>query len=228
MGGVDLLAVVQARMSSSRLPQKMLMDLSGRSVLGWVLYRLNCASRVSEIVLATSTDVSDDPLVSRARSLGCNVVRGSLDNVTARVSQVLEKTGASAFVRICGDSPFICPSLIDRAIDEFERKNVDLVTNVFPRSFPTGQSVEVFCAKAFLNVQTLCLTDEDKEHVSSFFYKHSKSFRIYNFQNIRDLSGMRLSLDTMDDYKKMTVLVQKSISIDTDLNGLVSQLENLS
>lgn len=223
-----MLAIVQARMSSSRLPQKMLMDLSGWSVLEWVLYRVNCASRVSEVVLATSTDISDNHLVLRAESLGIEVVRGSLNNVYARVCQVLEKNGASEFLRICGDSPFICPSLIDRAIDEFERRKVDLVTNVFPRSFPTGQSVEVFCSKAFFKVQMLNLTDADKEHVSSFFYKHSQNFRIHNIQNSQDLSGMRLSLDTVDDYKKMALLARRFIGLDTDLDGLVSQLENLS
>ena len=166
-------------MSSTRLPGKMLKTLQGLPVIDHVLDAAASAIGRTGTILLTSSESSDDPLVRHVKKKGFAVYRGELDNVFGRFRACLEKHPCDWFFRICGDSPFLDPNLLKTA---WKRTNAagqtDIITNVFPKTFPPGQSVELINAKTFLGVDTEKLDDEQREHVTTLFYRHPEIYRI--------------------------------------------------
>jgi spore coat polysaccharide biosynthesis protein SpsF len=188
--------VVFARMDSVRLPGKALADLCGRPMLGRVLDRVRRARLCRRVVFATSERPSDGAIASFAKSEGVEVFRGDAADVVERALGCCDALGLDAFVRISGDSPFMPPELIDRALEAMQQTDADLVTNVFPRSYPAGASVEVIKAKALRRAHERMTTDE-REHVTSAFYSAPDAWRIVNFSaSARAYADLRLTVDT--------------------------------
>lgn len=203
-----MLAVITARMSSKRFPGKALSDVAGRTLLGRAVDRVKCARFVGSLVVATSVESSDDHIVEFCRREGVAWFRGALDDVAGRVLGAVQQDGATAFVRISGDSPLIDPHLIDRGIKVFSERQPDVVTNVFPRTFPHGQSVEVIATDAF---ETLCRNQGDahhREHVTSGFYAASSDWRIENFESGEAGPFASLTVDTADDLDRIVGILQ--------------------
>ncbi len=188
MGSGAPVALVVARMSSSRLPGKSLTPLGDDVVLGYVTSAIKECSNVSEIVVVTSTDPSDNAIVDWCRFRGLAVTRGSLKNVTERVLEAAQEYGAQAFVRVSGDSPLIDPRLVDYAVSLFRAHDYDVVTNIFPRTFPPGQSVEVVRTASLAVTCSDGLTSFEEEHVTQVFYQHPERFNIRNFE-VAELAG---------------------------------------
>ena len=189
-------ALVQARMSSRRLPGKVLRPLCGKPVLEYVIERLMRCRTLDELVVATFVDVSDDPVQALCSALGVYCHRGSLDNVARRYREAVEARGLDAFVRVSGDSPLIDHALVDSAVDLFRTGDWDVVSNVFPRTFPAGQSVEVVSAEALERAVDATSAADELEHPTLFFYRHPKRFRIHNMTSEEDHREVHLSLDT--------------------------------
>ena len=158
--------IIQARMNSARLPGKMLRKIGGKPTLEYLIDRVQLIRGNIVIVVATSVKKSDDDIERFCISNQINYFRGSLDDVALRMLTAAKKNGMDAFIRINGDSPFINQKLIDRAISIFENGNFDLVTNVFPRSFPVGQSVEIIKTSTFDCIYKMLSASEDSEHVT--------------------------------------------------------------
>jgi len=198
---------VQARMSSRRFPGKVLAPLAGRPMIDHVLERCGDAFGGDRVVLATSVERSDDALVAHAQDLGANVFRGDLDNVFARFQQCLAAHPCEWFVRISADSPLIDPRLIARVAERRE-PSIDLVTNVQPRTFPAGQSVEVVSAQRFASMDAAGLTAEEREHVTLVFYRHADRYRVRNVAS-RDpqLAQQHLTVDTREDLAAVEALL---------------------
>ena len=137
------LAIIQARMSSQRLPGKVLKEVQGRPLLDYVCKRISKSRLLQNTVVATSDHSSDDPVFEYCLNQGIECYRGPLEDVAGRFAGALLNYGAPAFLRISADSPFIDPELIDEAIRHFQSGKYEIVTNVFPRSFPKGQSLEI-------------------------------------------------------------------------------------
>ena len=116
---------------------------------------------------------------------------------------------ADAFVRINGDSPLIDPAIIDQSVNIFQNGKYDLVTNVFPRSFPVGQSVEIIKFITFEKVYQRMSQPEEFEHVTKYFYNHPDDYRIYNLTNETDLSHYRLVVDTPEDLYRIRKIIDK-------------------
>jgi spore coat polysaccharide biosynthesis protein SpsF len=173
--------IVFARMSSSRLPGKSLANLGDDVVLGYVVRSLRQVNRASGVTVATSEDASDDPIAEWCHQIGVDCFRGSLDDVAGRALAAAEMLDAAAFVRISGDSPLIDPALVDYAISLFHDMDCDLATNVFPRSFPRGQSVEVLRRSALDAAYKAGFSSSDKEHVTKAFYARPELYSIVNF-----------------------------------------------
>ena len=138
-----MLVIIQARLSSVRLPGKVLRPLAGRPMLAQLVDRLKMAKRVGAIIVATSTETDDDAIARFCADMGVRCFRGPVADVAERLTEAAEDAGAEAFVRINGDSPLMCPAIVDAVIELYEAQDVDLATNVQTRTFPRGLSVEV-------------------------------------------------------------------------------------
>jgi spore coat polysaccharide biosynthesis protein SpsF len=221
-----MLAIIQARFSSQRLPGKVLKPLSQLPLLGWTVQRLQQCELLSAIVLATSDAVTDDPVAEYGQQLGLEVHRGSLNDVATRFCQVITARQADAFVRVCGDSPLIDPALVDEAIALYHHHDCDLVTNVFPRSFPKGQSVEVIRSAAFLSAYDNVPLSA-REHITQVYYQNSAQFHIVNFSSDLEAAAIQLSVDTWDDYEHMQHLIQACAGKPGGWRALVTLREQL-
>jgi spore coat polysaccharide biosynthesis protein SpsF len=202
-----VLAVIQARTSSQRLPDKVLLEVAGKPLLAYILERLAHARSVKQVVLATSTQQEDDRLAELCMRSGTSVHRGSLDDVLGRIISAVRAECASAAIRISGDSPLIDPRIVDQVVDRFHAADCDIATNVFPRSYPKGQSVEVITIEALERAAAATQDPADREHVTRFFYRHGDAFVIANVECDRDLSAIQLSVDSASDFDVMRRIV---------------------
>jgi spore coat polysaccharide biosynthesis protein SpsF len=202
-----VVAVVQARYSSQRLPGKVLREVDGKPLLWFLLERLARCKRLSRTVVATSTDASDDAIARLCSERGVGLYRGPLDDVLGRFIGVADQLGEPALVRINGDSPFMDPAIVDRAVGLFQTDDADVVTNVHPRSFPKGQSVEVIATAALRQVAEQTSDALDREHVTRFFYRYPEQFRIRNFKREPNVADIQLSVDTPEDFEALVQLV---------------------
>jgi spore coat polysaccharide biosynthesis protein SpsF (cytidylyltransferase family) len=202
-------AVVQARMSSERLPGKVLRPLAGKPALQYVLERLERAREPDLVVVATSVDPGDDPIEELCGQLGVQVHRGPLENVAERFGEVAERFDLSAFARVTADSPLLDQRVVDRAVKLFREGNFDLVTNVFPSTFPSGQSVEVVARDAFGSAFAKMTDPDELEHVTLFFYRNPELFRIENFTAGHDDGDLDVSLDTVEDARLLEAMLAR-------------------
>ena len=201
--------IIQARMSSRRLPGKMLRSLGCGSLLGVLLQGVGRAERADGVIVATSTDPSDDLLAAHCETLGVPCRRGPLDDVYQRFAEIAASLGCEGFIRICGDSPLLDHRLIDRAIALFEESACDLATNVHPRSFPKGQSVEVVNTATFLRVRPEIQAPGHREHLTSFFYDNAERFSIRNFGADDPWQDLQMSVDTQADLDRIKAVLAR-------------------
>lgn len=209
-------AIVQARMSSTRLPGKVLRPILGKPMLQYLLESLATSRKLDAVVLATSSDESDDPLVLFCKRAGISCHRGSLDNVASRFNNVLKQFEWDAFVRLSGDSPLLDRRLVDRAIELAKEGEADLVVNIFPRTFPRGQSVEFVRRDAFARGFEKMDNPFDVEHVTPYFYRNSQLFKIDNFQASADYSQIHLAVDTPANFTLVESILRSITRPHTD------------
>jgi spore coat polysaccharide biosynthesis protein SpsF len=193
-------AIIQARMSSRRLPGKSLRPLCGKPMLQYVLESMAHADGLAETVVATSTDPSDDPIAEFCERQGSDCFRGPLENVAERFFRASQSRGFDAFVRISGDSPLLNPRLVAHAIGLFVKSTADVVTNVFPRTYPPGLSVEVVRGATFEQIVPQLDDLYDREHVTSYFYRNAEQFRIVNFSLDPPRRDVHLAVDTPEHF----------------------------
>jgi len=205
-----IVAIVQARYDSRRLPGKALQLLAGKPMLGHVIEALRHARSIDAIALATSAMATDDPLANFARTESIGCYRGSLDDVAGRMLEAAREFAADAFVRVNGDSPLMDPALIDRGAD-LMRANpaADIVSNVFPRSFPKGQSVEVLRTDALDRAVRAMTRPEEREHVTPYFYANADRLKIVSFQAEDPKPEMQLSIDTPEDRERCEAILER-------------------
>ena len=221
---MSTVAIVQARMSSSRFPGKMLAPLAGTTLLGRVVDRVRQAERVDRVVVATSVDPSDDPLVREVKATGVEVVRGSLDDVLGRFLLALKDE--STVVRVTGDCPLIDPDLLDAMLEVFERGEFDYLSNVSPPSWPEGLDLEIFSADALRTAADEAERLHDREHVTPFIRQHPERFRLGNHPNpaAGDHSDLHWSVDRPEDLDVVAELIERA-GRDARLPRLMAVLE---
>lgn len=222
-----VVAVVTARRSSRRLPGKVLIPLHGRPMLAFTLERLQSVDRLDEILIATSTDRSDDPVAAFARAQGTHCWRGPLDDVLGRVHGAATGCSADAVVRISADSPLIDPAVVRTAVELYCDQAPDLVTNVHPRSFPKGQSVEVLSLSALERLAREATQPSDREHVTSYAYSHSERFDIRNFCAMRPRPELQMSVDTATDLERAAALLSASNGGFPTVDRLIDLVDEL-
>jgi len=191
-------------MSSRRFPGKVLAPFKGQPIIAHVIAQVARVIPLDRITVATSTEVSDDPLVCYVKSLDVPIFRGSLNNVFGRFHACLRAYPCDWFFRISADSPLLNSAILQQMLVYQDRDDVDLVTNVLPRTFPNGQSAEMVKTAVFLSIDRNGLTPYEKEHVTPFFYNHPDRFRIVNLESgDPGLADTSLAVDTLEDLDRL-------------------------
>jgi len=194
------LAILQARMSSTRLPGKVLADINGTPMIYWQIMRIREAKRIDELVVVTSTDQSDDVLAEYLLQNGVLVERGPIDNVLERFFQALDRFREyENIVRLTGDCPLVMPNLIDEMIAKFDNSNVDYLSNALEPTFPDGLDIEIVKRSALIRLSDYPLSATESEHVTLGLRNRMKEFSVENFSQVRDLSSLRWTVDYEGD-----------------------------
>ena len=194
-------AIVQARLSSKRLPGKVMKTISGKPMLYWTISRLKGSRNIDKIIVATSNSARDEKIVRLAKRLKVEYFQGAEDDVLDRFYQTARKFKADTIVRITGDCPLIDRKIVETVIS-FYKKNkgkFDYVSNVEPPTFPDGMDVEVFPLKTLKLMHSKAKLLSDREHVTTFVRNRPRQFRIGNVYSKKDFSGIRLTVDSKED-----------------------------
>ncbi|MEE3006656.1 MAG: NTP transferase domain-containing protein [Pseudomonadota bacterium] len=203
-------AIIFSRMGSSRLPGKALRHIAGEPLIKRVIDRVSKVKNLSTIVVATSNSKTDDRLTQYIQSLNIEVFRGATHDVLNRAVSCASYLGVDKFVRINGDSPLIDPELLEKGIEMWTDPSLDLISNVFPRTYPVGMSVEIIKTDSLKKIMGLTADSCDSEHVTRFFYKNPEKFRILNFESGRsELREVRLAVDTEEDLERIDWLFKE-------------------
>ena len=200
-------AIIQARMSSRRLPGKVLANVHGQPMMQYLLERVERCGELDQIVVATSTDPSDDPIQTLCDERDVACFRGPLENVAERFREAAKRHGLDAFARLCADSPLLDPALVDQGVATYKSGDADLVSNVVERTFPPGQSVEVISAPVFAEAAPQISSADHREHVTSYFYDHGKDFKIKSLRSDHDGGDADFAIDMPRDLERFRALV---------------------
>lgn len=211
--GTRRVAIIQARMSSSRFPGKVLAPLIGMPMILFMVQRVRTAHRVDKLVVATSTDPSDDPLASLLAEHGIDCYRGSLGDVLDRYVQAARLHNAQHIVRLTGDCPLVDADLIDRCLGELALGDADYVGNCLPPTFPDGLDVECFTREALEKAWREASRPSEREHVTPFMRDDASGLRTRNWRGAVDFSALRWTVDHPEDLLHVQALVRAHFSL---------------
>lgn len=204
---LHVVAVVQARTGSTRLPGKVLLPLAGRPVLGWVVRAARAAAGVDRVVVATSTAPGDDAVADLAAELGVDVVRGSEDDVLSRFVLAREQTGADAVVRLTADCPLLDPALIAQVVAAWRADPaLGYVATTLVRTLPRGLDTELVSAEA-LALADSAAQGHHRVHVTSWLYAEPWRCRSLGVVVQPDSHDLRVTLDTSADAALLAAVV---------------------
>jgi len=203
-------ATIEARMTSSRLPGKVLLPAAGMPMLSHLIRRLRAVPSVDEIILATTTNTTDDLLVDFAGKIGINCFRGSEDNVMTRVIGAADSAGAELVVEITGDCPIIDPEIVEQTIRMFHANQADYVSNAHIRSFPDGMDTQVFHIETLKRSALMTSDRLDHEHVTLHIRNHPELFSQVHLVAPSGLHWpeLGLTLDEPADYELLTKIIE--------------------
>lgn len=213
-----ILAILQARTSSTRLPGKVLQDLAGEHMVLRQIERLRRSELIDQLVVATSLDPSDDELVAVLERAGVLVRRGSLNDVVARFAAVVDEFAPEHIVRLTSDCPLTDVAVIDRVIRRHLETGSDYTSNTLNPTFPDGLDVECISAAAFTRLRERDLTDMEREHVTMAFYTHPDEFTLQNVSQEPDRSGLRWTVDVPDDLTFVRAVYERLYAAKPDFS----------
>lgn len=193
-------AIIQARMGSTRFPNKVMKEINGKPLISLLIERLSLSREIDQIVLATSVDLKNDALAEFIQNLGISVFRGSETNVLERYYQAAKASSADIVIRITGDCPLIDPTLVDQVITKFKASDVDYCSNTDGLMFPDGLDTEVFSFDVLQKAYTEAKADREKEHVTPYIREHS-SFKKTSILPDQDYSHYRWTVDEKEDFE---------------------------
>ena len=205
-----VVAIVQARMGSVRFPGKVMQSLAGKTLIEVLISRLKKAKRIDQIVVATTTENSDDPLATLLESKKISVVRGDRDDVLGRYVKAAKKTKAGVVVRITGDCPLIDPDLVQQAISIFQANEVDYLANCHIRSYPDGMDIQVFTVRCLQESSKQTHDKLDREHVTLHIRSNPLKFRQLHLIAPPSLywPELGLTLDEKQDYELIKIIFE--------------------
>jgi spore coat polysaccharide biosynthesis protein SpsF len=206
---MNTLAIIQARMGSTRLPGKVLLDLGGATVLARVVRRLERSQQITKVVVATTTAPGDEAIVLECERLHVLSFRGSECDVLDRYYQTTRLYPAEAVVRITSDCPLIDPALVDETIRVFRDERADYASDVLPRTYPRGLDSEVFTSAALDRAWRDAHEPYEREHVTAYLYEHPEIFRLASARGDVDYSHYRWTLDTPEDLSLLRAIYSR-------------------
>jgi spore coat polysaccharide biosynthesis protein SpsF len=196
-----ILAILQARMSSSRLPGKVLKPILGEPMLARQIERLRRATTIDRLMVATSNDRSDDPIAALCAGLGIDCFRGSLDDVLDRFCQAAEQHQPEQVVRLTGDCPLADPAVIDAVVRFHLAGGYDYSSNTLHPTFPDGLDVEILRYAVLAEAGREATSAFQREHVTPFIHQQPKRYRLGDVRRSPDLSALRWTVDTAEDFE---------------------------
>ena len=225
-------AIIFSRFDSHRLFGKALIDIQGRSLLGRVIDRAKLIKGLNKIIVATSNREIDNQICEFVESEGLETFRGSCNDVYGRAIETCDKFNLDFFARICGDRPFFDFDLISKAIKISQEYNHDLVTTMYPRTYPPGLTTEIIKTDLLRNYDNQVSNPFDREHLTTYFYENPENIKIKNLKNpyFEKIKNVSLVVDTFDDLKKATWIAKhkKDIGETDELDSILSLALNYS
>jgi spore coat polysaccharide biosynthesis protein SpsF len=206
---MNIVAIVQARMGSTRLPGKVLLDIAGRSMLARVIRRARRAELLAEVVVATGESAEDDPIVQECRRLAVPYFRGSDEDVLKRYHGAALAYRAEAVVRITSDCPLIDPGVVDRVVHEFLEREPDYASNILDRTWPRGLDTEIMTAGTLDRAFNEADLPYERTHVTPYIYGHPELFDLFAVTQPQDLSDGRWTVDSPDDMEFIRVVYDR-------------------
>jgi spore coat polysaccharide biosynthesis protein SpsF len=219
---IDTIAIIQARMGSTRLPNKMLLSLHGKPIIEWVVKRVQKSKLLDAIVVAIPNTKKDEILENYLKDLGVEVFKGSEENVLNRFYASVKDKQPKNIVRICADNPLICPKEIDNLISFYKNNNCDYAYNHIPKNnlYPDGLGAEMISFELLEWLEKNVTDTKHREHCLSYITDNSDKFVIKTFNPSQELQypNIKLDIDTFEDFAKLS---QKKFDIDTEATELI-------
>jgi spore coat polysaccharide biosynthesis protein SpsF len=205
-----VLLIIQARMTSTRLPGKVMKNVLGKPLLAYLMERVLRVNKADQIVVATTKNKEDDVIAKFCKENSVHIYRGKEDDVLSRFYEVAVTYSADVIVRITGDCPLIDPAVIDIIIGHYLKSEgkFDFVSNTIHRSFPRGMDVEVFSFDALAEAFHYSKSKSEKEHVTPYIYNNTEKYKLGGVLNEENFSDYRLTVDTKQDF----TLIEKILS----------------
>ena len=215
-------AIVQARMGSSRLPNKSMLYLHGYPIIHWIFHRVKKTKKINKIVFALPDNHIDDILHKYLEDLGANVHRGSENDLITRFLETAKKHNMKNIVRICADNPLISASEIDRLIEYYFKNETDYCYNHMPinNQYPDGLGAEIFSYDLLQEIDDCAKESKYREHVTNFIWDNKKKYKISTFDPPINLCDPKLKLD-LNTYEEYNFLMSKPYNINMDADEVV-------
>ena len=225
-------ALIQARMSSTRLPGKMLRMLGPHTLIEWVVERVKQCKVFDRVILATSNRKSDDPLVETVRLMGIDVFRGSESDVLGRLAQAAKKHKAETVVRICADNPFVDPGELKRLVDTYVSTNSDYAYNHQDRlnnKYADGFGAEILSNKILQEISKCTSELSHREHVTLYLWDNRNKYKLHGVEAPNQLAfpNLKFDIDTKKDLVKLTHLVERGVNIKTSAKNIIKLYHKL-
>ena len=207
---MNIVCMIQARLGSTRLPGKVLKPILDRPMLSYMLERVKAVKKIEQLVIATTENETDDPIVQFCRPEKIQCFRGSENDVLDRYYQAARSAQAEIIVRLTADCPLIDPAVVDEIVEAFLAKypGIDFASNVKPATFPDGMDTEVFSFAALERAWKETKNPLEREHVTPYFYDVPGRFRTFNVEAEQDFSSYRLTVDYEDDFEVMAKIFE--------------------
>jgi spore coat polysaccharide biosynthesis protein SpsF len=223
---MNIIAIIQARTSSTRLPGKVLKIIEGKTVLEHVINRVRAAKNLDDVIVATTVKKEDLKIVKLCSYLGISVFCGSEEDVLDRYYQAARAFKANHIIRITADCPLIDPMVIDKVIELYFKKNADYATNTLPETFPDGLDNSIFSFETLSVAWKNAKLSSEREHVTPYIRKNPNIFKIVNLKCNIDLKDKRWTIDEPEDLKFIKI-IYKNLYYEDSLFGMEAILNYL-
>jgi len=218
--------IIQARLSSTRLPRKLLLEIQNMNLLEHLCLQLSFSKKIDKKIIATTNEKIDDKIVNVANNLNIKYFRGDSLNVLDRYYQCAKFFDLETIVRISGDAPIIDPQIVDTTIQYYMQNDFEYVNNFFERTYPIGTEVEVFSFDVLERCWKNARKSSEKEHVTPYIYNNPKKFDIGCIKNSENLSNLHWTVDRIEDFEFVKSIIERIDKRPILMKNVLEVLEN--